>query len=178
MPDAVMTKFERSVLTQIKPMKFFAVLESFALMENIYCVVHGRIRGQAKGYLNIEEQLRSLHTVKVQIRKMNEYPGFSQGYTMPPPFNQGQDQGAISITIDNKHLYLTICKNVRKRSGSGVFKNCDIYVSHFIDGEWTEPENLGPNINGRYSWESQPSISADGKTLYFASMRPTNVVLM
>ena len=32
--------------------------------------------------------------------------------------------------------------------------------------------NLGPNINGPQTWEGQPSLSADGKTLYFASARP------
>ncbi|MBR3947573.1 MAG: OmpA family protein, partial [Bacteroidales bacterium] len=34
---------------------------------------------------------------------------------------------------------------------------------------------LGPNINGVKTWESQPSISADGKTLYFASIRESNI---
>ncbi len=102
-------------------------------------------------------------------------PKFSTGFIMPPPFNNGADQGAISISIDNNNLYLTICKDVRRRSGSGKYTNCDLYVSHFVDEQWTEPQNLGPNINGRYTWESQPSISADGKTLYFASMRPTNI---
>ena len=102
-------------------------------------------------------------------------PKFSTGFIMPPPFNKGADQGAISISIDNNNLYLTICRDVRRRSGSGKYTNCDLYVSHFVDEEWTEPQNLGPNINGQYTWESQPSISADGKKLYFASMRPTNI---
>jgi len=102
-------------------------------------------------------------------------PKFSTGFIMPPPFNKGADQGAISISIDNNNLYLTICRDVRRRSGSGKYTNCDLYVSHFVDEQWTEPQNLGPNINGQYTWESQPSISADGKTLYFASMRPTNI---
>ena len=31
---------------------------------------------------------------------------------------------------------------------------------------------MGPNINGPQTWESKPSLSADGKTLYFASARP------
>ena len=102
-------------------------------------------------------------------------PKFSTGFIMPPPFNKGADQGAISISIDNNNLYLTICRDVRRRSGSGKYTNCDLYVSHFVDERWTEPQNLGPNINGQYTWESQPSISADGKILYFASMRPTNI---
>lgn len=99
---------------------------------------------------------------------------FSEGKKMPLPFNEeGMDQGAMSMTIDNKELYITICKFVKGRNGP--FKNCDIYVSFFKSGQWTGLKNLGPNVNGRRSWESQPSISADGKRLYFASIRPTNI---
>ena len=34
------------------------------------------------------------------------------------------------------------------------------------------PLKSGPNINGPQTWEAQPSLSGDGKTLYFASARP------
>jgi outer membrane protein OmpA-like peptidoglycan-associated protein len=35
---------------------------------------------------------------------------------------------------------------------------------------WTKPKNLGRNVNTN-EWESQPSLSADGRTLYFVSDR-------
>jgi len=93
---------------------------------------------------------------------------------MPYPFNQKDvDQGAMCMTIDNKQLYIAICKFVK--GPNGPFKNCDIYVSYNNNGKWSELKNLGPNINGKFSWESQPTISADGKTLYFASIRPSNI---
>ena len=99
---------------------------------------------------------------------------FGSGKKMPAPFNEkGFDQGAMSMTIDNRELYITICKFVKGRNGP--FKNCDIYVSFNKNGQWSSLKNLGPNINGKYSWESQPSISADGKRLFFASIRPTNI---
>lgn len=44
----------------------------------------------------------------------------------------------------------------------------DIYVSIKKDGKWIEPINLGPTINS-YSQELSPSLSEDGKTIYFAS---------
>ncbi len=99
---------------------------------------------------------------------------YEKGVPMPKPFNQGLNQGGISITIDNNHLYITICQIEKVRTNKGLepYDNCDIYVSHNVDGEWTPLENLGTNINGRTTWEGQPSISADGKTLYFASARP------
>ncbi|CAN5338219.1 hypothetical protein BH10BAC4_BH10BAC4_14190 [soil metagenome] len=44
----------------------------------------------------------------------------------------------------------------------------DIYVSVLQAGRWSEPKNLGKMINTKYQ-EFSPSLSADGKVLYFAS---------
>lgn len=45
----------------------------------------------------------------------------------------------------------------------------DLYVSvKEPDGKWTEPKNLGDKINTQFQ-ELSPSISADGKTLYFST---------
>lgn len=44
----------------------------------------------------------------------------------------------------------------------------DIYVSLNEDGRWTEAKNLGGKINTAFQ-ELSPSLSADGKTLYFSS---------
>jgi OmpA-OmpF porin, OOP family len=44
----------------------------------------------------------------------------------------------------------------------------DIYVTLKMNGKWTEPISLGNTINTS-SQELTPSLSADGKTLYFAS---------
>lgn len=95
---------------------------------------------------------------------------FSPGEPLPYPFNSGKNQGAASISIDNKTLFITICEFV-----SRDYDNCDIYMSTRIGDGWSELKSLGPNINGVKTWESQPSISADGKTLYFASIRESNI---
>lgn len=44
----------------------------------------------------------------------------------------------------------------------------DIYISFNENGKWTEPKNLGSTINTQFQ-ELSPSLSADGKTLYFSS---------
>ncbi|MBY0433181.1 MAG: OmpA family protein, partial [Cyclobacteriaceae bacterium] len=44
----------------------------------------------------------------------------------------------------------------------------DIYVSVLESGKWSEPKNLGSKINTKYQ-ELSPSISADGRFLYFAT---------
>ncbi|NOT76402.1 MAG: OmpA family protein [Cyclobacteriaceae bacterium] len=44
----------------------------------------------------------------------------------------------------------------------------DIYVSILESGKWSEPKNLGKKINS-VAQEFSPSLSADGKHLYFSS---------
>jgi len=90
---------------------------------------------------------------------------FAEGAPLPYPFNQSGNEGGASLTADNKHIFFTICKQ------EGTNFNCDIYFSSFIKGEWQEIKSLGPLVNGPNSWDSQPTVSADGKTLYFASNR-------
>lgn len=79
--------------------------------------------------------------------------------------NTKTNEGAQSITADGKTMYFTICG---APDGLG---SCDIYISKKVGQNWTKPVNLGAPINSKY-WESQPSCSADGRTLYFASNRP------
>ena len=95
---------------------------------------------------------------------------FSKGSAMPFPFNTGRNQGASTITIDNNKLFITLCEYV-----SRDYNNCDIYYSVRTSKGWSELKNMGANINGLHTWESQPSISTDGKVLYFASIREGNV---
>jgi hypothetical protein len=43
----------------------------------------------------------------------------------------------------------------------------DLYVSHRRGGEWSAPVNLGPAVNSSHD-EFHPTLSRDGRTLYFA----------
>jgi len=47
----------------------------------------------------------------------------------------------------------------------------DLYSAEKIGGEWRNVRNLGAAVNSSF-WDSQPSLSSDGRTLYFASNRP------
>jgi len=94
---------------------------------------------------------------------------FSRGQIMSYPFNDGRNQGGVSVSIDNNHLYITICEFTRVKNFP--YKNCDIFYSSFTNDKWSTPINMGNLINMKDSWEGQPSISADNKTLYFASNR-------
>ncbi|MDQ1267293.1 MAG: hypothetical protein QG635_2447 [Bacteroidota bacterium] len=50
-------------------------------------------------------------------------------------------------------------------------KISQLYYSKMIDNEWTKPKALDSEINTKY-FDSQPSISPDGKILVFVSDRP------
>jgi len=88
---------------------------------------------------------------------------YDKGVPMEDPFNRAasNNEGAATITIDNKHLYFTV-------NNKGNF---DIYESEFSNGRWGEIKNLGDNINDPQQWDAQPSISSDGNTLYYAAVR-------
>jgi outer membrane protein OmpA-like peptidoglycan-associated protein/tetratricopeptide (TPR) repeat protein len=92
---------------------------------------------------------------------------FETGEEMPEPFNICDNEGGATLTADNNTLCYTVCKfdQVKK------YLNCDIYVSENIGGEWSQIRSLSDKINLPGSWESQPSISANGRTLYFVSDR-------
>ncbi len=78
------------------------------------------------------------------------------------------NEGGQSISADGKLLVFTACQ---RREGLG---SCDIYFSELQNGKWTKPRNIGAPINSG-AWESQPSLSADGKALFFASDRKGGV---
>ncbi|MGY3211258.1 OmpA family protein [Mucilaginibacter sp. HD30] len=78
-----------------------------------------------------------------------------------PNFNEGSE----AISPDGKYLFFTGCN---RPDGMG---RCDIYVVQKKGDDWDKPFNLGSPLNTA-GWESQPSISPDGGTLYFVSNRP------
>ncbi len=93
---------------------------------------------------------------------------FDRGREMPFPFNMNDNEGGATLTIDNKRLFYTLCKFTKDKK----YYNCDICTSEFKDHKWTEIVSVSDNVNREDSWESQPSITSDGKVLYFVSDRP------
>ncbi|MEX0968633.1 MAG: OmpA family protein [Bacteroidia bacterium] len=83
----------------------------------------------------------------------------------PGSLNSQDNEGAITISPDGKWLIFTGCN---RRDGMG---RCDFYISKLQHGAWTQPRNMGTSLNTR-DMETQPSLSFDGRTLYFSSNRP------
>jgi dipeptidyl aminopeptidase/acylaminoacyl peptidase len=73
--------------------------------------------------------------------------------------NAGPSDTSPSISPDgNTMLFYST-----RQGGRG---KADLYVSFFKHGRWSEPENLGDRVNTP-AYEYNPTISPDGKTLYF-----------
>ncbi|MBA7529573.1 hypothetical protein ES705_21771 [subsurface metagenome] len=81
------------------------------------------------------------------------------------PLNTSDNEGAQSISANGQLMVYTVCNR------KGVIGRCDIYYSIKKGYEWTFPKNMGQPVN-TIAKETQPSLSADGRTVYFASNRP------
>ncbi len=101
---------------------------------------------------------------------------FDSGEALRAPFNTPvyQNYGGVSLSLDNKEMFICACEEVDYQAHA----NCDIYRTTFErsgqggnDFIWSKLENLGPNVNTKDGWEAQPTLSADGHTLYFATWR-------
>jgi hypothetical protein len=80
------------------------------------------------------------------------------------PPGKDDDAGAICISPDGRLLFFTACFR------ADSYGSCDLYFSEKTGDTWSMAKNMGAHINSA-SWDAQPSVSPDGKTLYFASNR-------
>ena len=90
-----------------------------------------------------------------------------------PPRNLGAPVNALGFGDYSPELSrdgLTLYFSSSRPGGLG---QADLYVTtrESTDDPWAAPQNLGPTVNSPY-FEGQPSISANGKTLYWDSDRP------
>jgi peptidoglycan-associated lipoprotein len=90
---------------------------------------------------------------------------------LPTSINsQSINDGCITFSPDGKTMIFAK-GNSGKRKGTNPTFDVDLYISRFRNNTWSEPIPI--NINSPESWDSSPSFSPDGKTLYFASNRKT-----
>ena len=88
--------------------------------------------------------------------------GWSAPENLGSKINSDAWESAPSLSPDKRNLYFT-------SNRAGGYGSADIYVSNRLaNGQWTEPENLGPEVNTAGN-ESCPFIHSDNQTLYFTS---------
>jgi OmpA-OmpF porin, OOP family len=76
--------------------------------------------------------------------------------------NTRYNEGTCTISGDGRQLIFTSCVGMNGR--------CDLFEIRKTGDTWSRPKNLGAEINSP-AWESQPTLSADGRVLYFVSDR-------
>lgn len=75
------------------------------------------------------------------------------------------NEGSACLSRDGKTLFFSRCDAPRS------YGSCDLYVARLgKDSVWKDITNLGHHINSG-GWESHPSLSRSGDTLFFASNR-------
>ena len=103
---------------------------------------------------------------------------FTAGKALDDPFNDGtfNNYGSATLSVDNREMIICACK--KERIYRQNYLNCDLYLTKFKrtgeggnDFQWSPLVNLGENINTKDGWEAQPSLSSDGQTLFFTSIR-------
>ncbi len=79
--------------------------------------------------------------------------------------NTEYNEGSAVLSRDGKTLIFSRC------DAEDTFGDCDLYqITMQEDSTWSEPKNMGVNINS-VAWDSHPSLSHSGDSLYFASDR-------
>ncbi|ALJ01154.1 hypothetical protein DC20_02950 [Rufibacter tibetensis] len=95
----------------------------------------------------------------------NEGGFWQEGQAFDKPINSIYNEGSACLSRDGKTLYFARCESP---DGLG---NCDLYsATRLADGSWGQLKNLGANVNSK-AWDSQPTLSPQEDTLYFASDR-------
>lgn len=103
------------------------------------------------------------------ISELSDKNIWMKAIAMPDIVNTVNNEGAPTIAPDGRSLIFVGCPDASGtdygvgRSGRG---SCDLFFTKKLGSRWTAPVNL-PGIVNSYHWETQPSLSSDGKTLYF-----------
>jgi outer membrane protein OmpA-like peptidoglycan-associated protein/tetratricopeptide (TPR) repeat protein len=83
--------------------------------------------------------------------------------------NTPGNEGAPTLSADGNIMFFASCISqfgdygAEDRKGYG---SCDVFYAQKVNGKWSRARNAGSAINST-NWETQPSFSSDGKTLYF-----------
>lgn len=93
---------------------------------------------------------------------------WNTGEPMPSNINTSFNEGAPTFAPDGRTLIFVGCAIERVGYGPGRrgYGSCDLFITKKVGNDWMDPINLPGLVNSKH-WETQPSLSSDGKTLYF-----------
>lgn len=102
------------------------------------------------------------------VSHLDDNGNWTPARPMPSNINTANNEGAPTFAPDGRTLIFVACADMggsygEGRSGRG---SCDLFITKKIGQRWTDPKNLPGYVNTPH-WETQPSLSSDGKTIYF-----------
>jgi len=98
------------------------------------------------------------------IYMSKSHRGVYQAATLVPGVNTEFQDGQPNVSRNGKELFFY--SNRPGAAGNDIYSASRRTARH----QWSEPINLGPTVNSPAS-ETRPSLSKDGRTLYFGSTR-------
>lgn len=110
------------------------------------------------------ERLDGVGLRDVYVARSNGRGGFAAPQPVPGAVNTAGENDGSWVTPDGRVMLLT----TDAIAGEG---GADVFVSVLRDGEWTRPQNLGPQINTADA-EFAARITPDGESVVFTSSRP------
>jgi len=88
--------------------------------------------------------------------------------TLTAALNTLANEGSPAFSADGHYLFFVATDR------QGGYGSCDIYYAIRHGNGWSRVIHPEAPLNTRF-WESNPSLSVDGKTLYFSSNRPGGI---
>lgn len=107
-----------------------------------------------------EEMINGMYNEDVYISKKDENGEWQQASLISKNINTKENDAVSGLSPDGNKLFLYY------HSGSD---GGNLYESNMTDEGWSKPEDLGKTINDKKSWDTDASLSYDGKRLYFVS---------
>ncbi len=100
------------------------------------------------------------------MSKKDENGNWQKPQKLEGEINSEADEGIISLTPDGTTMFLT-----RASGATGSDETIGIFTSRRSDGVWNEPVRFEIDVDSTFS-VGHPSVSPDGKWLFFASDMP------
>lgn len=102
------------------------------------------------------------------VTSLSEKNVWMKAEPMPKHINTPRNEGAPTLSADGRTLIFVACADEDGDYGPGRkgYGSCDLFVTEKIGSNWSQPKNLPGKVNTA-GWETQPSLSSDGKTLYY-----------
>ena len=112
----------------------------------------------------VDETIRFREDEDLFYSHKDSYGTWSKAKPMTK-LNSHYNEGSPCLSGDGKTLVFSRCDS------PDSYGDCDLFIATLQeDSTWTRPENLGVSVNS-LAWDSHPSLSHSGDTLFFSSDR-------